>query len=328
MPAARSRNHNKLLGRVEGVDGIKTGYTRASGFNLMTNRASRRPSYRCGGARRPLGRRPRPHHGEPDRGASHRGFDRRSHRAAHGGGAGTGEAHVVAEAPARPPQNLCRCLPGPGRGCPPAGDRPGLPRRRRRAGASRASSCRPRPSAKSSRRASRSRWTPPKRAARSTPSAFPRDPRPAPRRPSRFRPRRARRRKPSSPSSSLPRARAGEDRACQGGARRRPRRRSPNPRECRMTRRPPRSRRARGCRAPRLDHPARRLPRRAKANELIDRQDDRRQGPVASRSFIEKVIKDGTTLCRARFSGFDEDAAQSACKVLKSNGFSCFATRG
>ena len=31
------RNHNKLLGKVEGVDGIKTGYTRASGFNLVTS---------------------------------------------------------------------------------------------------------------------------------------------------------------------------------------------------------------------------------------------------------------------------------------------------
>ncbi len=30
-------NHNKLLGRVEGVDGIKTGFTRASGFNLLTS---------------------------------------------------------------------------------------------------------------------------------------------------------------------------------------------------------------------------------------------------------------------------------------------------
>ena len=29
-------NHNRLLGTVEGVDGIKTGYTRDSGFNLMT----------------------------------------------------------------------------------------------------------------------------------------------------------------------------------------------------------------------------------------------------------------------------------------------------
>ncbi len=30
-------NHNRLLGRVDGVDGIKTGYTRASGFNLLTS---------------------------------------------------------------------------------------------------------------------------------------------------------------------------------------------------------------------------------------------------------------------------------------------------
>jgi D-alanyl-D-alanine carboxypeptidase len=31
------RNHNMLLGHVEGVDGIKTGYTQASGFNLVTS---------------------------------------------------------------------------------------------------------------------------------------------------------------------------------------------------------------------------------------------------------------------------------------------------
>jgi D-alanyl-D-alanine carboxypeptidase len=31
------RNHNSLLGQVEGVDGIKTGYTQASGFNLVTS---------------------------------------------------------------------------------------------------------------------------------------------------------------------------------------------------------------------------------------------------------------------------------------------------
>ena len=31
------RNHNHLLGAVAGVDGIKTGYTRASGFNLVTS---------------------------------------------------------------------------------------------------------------------------------------------------------------------------------------------------------------------------------------------------------------------------------------------------
>ena len=33
----RYRNHNRLLGYVTGVDGIKTGYIRASGFNLVTN---------------------------------------------------------------------------------------------------------------------------------------------------------------------------------------------------------------------------------------------------------------------------------------------------
>jgi D-alanyl-D-alanine carboxypeptidase len=31
------RGHNELVGKVDGVDGIKTGYTRASGFNLMTS---------------------------------------------------------------------------------------------------------------------------------------------------------------------------------------------------------------------------------------------------------------------------------------------------
>jgi len=31
------RNHNMLLGRVDGVDGIKTGYTDASGYNLLSS---------------------------------------------------------------------------------------------------------------------------------------------------------------------------------------------------------------------------------------------------------------------------------------------------
>ena len=31
------KNHNELLGDVDGVDGIKTGYTRASGYNLMAS---------------------------------------------------------------------------------------------------------------------------------------------------------------------------------------------------------------------------------------------------------------------------------------------------
>ncbi|MGB8400293.1 D-alanyl-D-alanine carboxypeptidase family protein, partial [Bradyrhizobium sp.] len=31
------RNHNRLLGKVEGIDGIKTGYTHVSGFNLVSS---------------------------------------------------------------------------------------------------------------------------------------------------------------------------------------------------------------------------------------------------------------------------------------------------
>lgn len=33
----RMRNHNHLLRQVDGVDGIKTGYTRASGFNIVSS---------------------------------------------------------------------------------------------------------------------------------------------------------------------------------------------------------------------------------------------------------------------------------------------------
>ena len=33
----RIANHNRLLGKIKGVDGIKTGYTRASGFNLVSS---------------------------------------------------------------------------------------------------------------------------------------------------------------------------------------------------------------------------------------------------------------------------------------------------
>ena len=42
----RMANHNRLLGRVKGVDGIKTGYTRASGFNLVSSVSRRQPPHR------------------------------------------------------------------------------------------------------------------------------------------------------------------------------------------------------------------------------------------------------------------------------------------
>jgi D-alanyl-D-alanine carboxypeptidase len=40
----RLSNHNRLLGTVRGVDGIKTGYTRASGFNLVSSLVDRNRS--------------------------------------------------------------------------------------------------------------------------------------------------------------------------------------------------------------------------------------------------------------------------------------------
>ncbi len=44
--------------------------------------------------------------------------------------------------------------------------------------------------------------------------------------------------------------------------------------------------------------------------------------------FTEKVNRGGSTLYRARFSGFAEaDTAQAACQALKRSGFACFATR-
>jgi len=36
------RGHNRVLGSLKGADGIKTGYTRASGFNLVTSAQTRR----------------------------------------------------------------------------------------------------------------------------------------------------------------------------------------------------------------------------------------------------------------------------------------------
>jgi D-alanyl-D-alanine carboxypeptidase len=45
--------------------------------------------------------------------------------------------------------------------------------------------------------------------------------------------------------------------------------------------------------------------------------------------FTEKVTVDGSTLYRARFSGFSESGdAANACKQLKKSGLNCFAARG
>jgi D-alanyl-D-alanine carboxypeptidase len=67
----------------------------------------------------------------------------------------------------------------------------------------------------------------------------------------------------------------------------------------------------------------------SKAKAILEKARSRSGRALAKASaFTEKVVREGATLYRARFSGFEEaDAAQDACKTLKRNGFNCFATR-
>jgi D-alanyl-D-alanine carboxypeptidase len=68
----------------------------------------------------------------------------------------------------------------------------------------------------------------------------------------------------------------------------------------------------------------------AKARDILARAKARASGPLSEAAgFTEKVEKGGATLFRARFAGFDDSKdAQNACARLKRDGFACFATRG
>ena len=66
----------------------------------------------------------------------------------------------------------------------------------------------------------------------------------------------------------------------------------------------------------------------AKANDLISRARGQSRGALnTARPFTEKVQKGRATLFRARFAGLEADAADAACRNLKRAGISCFATR-
>ncbi len=66
----------------------------------------------------------------------------------------------------------------------------------------------------------------------------------------------------------------------------------------------------------------------AKANELLARAKSQGHRALSSaQPFTEKVQKGSETLYRARFAGLEEDSAELACKALKRSGFSCFATK-
>ncbi len=66
----------------------------------------------------------------------------------------------------------------------------------------------------------------------------------------------------------------------------------------------------------------------AKANDLLERA--KLEGARAlggARPTTEKVQKGSETLYRARFVGLEAETAESACRTLKRSGFSCFAAR-
>ena len=63
----------------------------------------------------------------------------------------------------------------------------------------------------------------------------------------------------------------------------------------------------------------------AKANALLARAQDRNRATLASaKPITEKVRKGESTLYRARFAGLDSASAEAACRSLKRTGFSCF----
>lgn len=65
-----------------------------------------------------------------------------------------------------------------------------------------------------------------------------------------------------------------------------------------------------------------------KANQLLSRARGLLQGfPASAKAFTEKVQKGNGTLYRARFAGLEEQSAESACKALKRSGFACFTTK-
>jgi D-alanyl-D-alanine carboxypeptidase len=66
----------------------------------------------------------------------------------------------------------------------------------------------------------------------------------------------------------------------------------------------------------------------SKATELLARAKlEGRKTLTTAQAFTEKVQKGSETLYRARFAGLEADSAALACKTLRRSGFSCFATK-
>jgi D-alanyl-D-alanine carboxypeptidase len=66
----------------------------------------------------------------------------------------------------------------------------------------------------------------------------------------------------------------------------------------------------------------------AKAAALLAKAKSQKSAQLSSaHPFTEMVRKGHETLYRARFAGLEESKAEAACKALKSSGFNCFASR-
>ncbi len=64
------------------------------------------------------------------------------------------------------------------------------------------------------------------------------------------------------------------------------------------------------------------------AAELLSRaRSEGRSALASARPFTEKVRQGDSTLYRARFAGLEPAEAEAACRTLKRSGFACFATR-
>ena len=65
-----------------------------------------------------------------------------------------------------------------------------------------------------------------------------------------------------------------------------------------------------------------------KAKGIISDARAKSRALAEAKGFTQPVERGGSTLFRARFAGFDDQAeANNACRDLKRSGFSCFATR-
>lgn len=297
-------NHNHLLGRVEGVDGIKTGFTNASGFNLMTS--ARLDGRHVVGVI--LGGRS---------GASRDAMMASLIRTNLARASTSGHASVFAEA-AESGEGGTRVASADPEDVETTAAIPAEPRRAVEAAAARVQAvATPAPVALGTARASSSV------VAKVASAVEVAEPRPAPRLGVKIDGR-----LPAMPAAPTPPAPPG-----------RPDRAVAKPAPTQVQAQPPTARVAE-VETPRVARaePVVTTPwviqlaaedNETKAMSLLE-QARSSSGRALSRAapFTERITRGGATLYRARFSGFAEaDAAQEACRALKSRGFSCFATR-